>query len=177
MANDRSDSRLKTVLFILFVIVIVFMSVDLLQDYDAGTRVGHVLIEATIMVVALIGASAIGWEWLAARAEVHALAADIEIAQREAERWRVEAQEILGGLGVAINQQFARWDLTQAEREIAMEVLKGSSLKEIAGGRKTSERTVREQSRAIYKKAGLSGRSALAGFFLGSMLLPTRTDS
>jgi DNA-binding CsgD family transcriptional regulator len=114
---------------------------------------------------------------LAARAEVHDLAADVEIAQREAERWRVEAQEILGGLGVAINQQFARWDLTQAEREIAMEVLKGSSLKEIAGGRKTSERTVREQSRAIYRKAGLSGRSALAGFFLGSMLLPNDLDA
>ena len=46
----------------------------------------------------------------------------------------------------------------------------GLSLKVIADLRQTSERTVREQSRALYRKAGLSGRSALSAFFLEDLL-------
>lgn len=36
--------------------------------------------------------------------------------------------------------------------------------------RGTSERTVREQARSAYQKAGLRGRSELAAFFLGDLL-------
>ncbi|MBL7688980.1 MAG: hypothetical protein JNJ49_13170 [Bdellovibrionaceae bacterium] len=46
------------------------------------------------------------------------------------------------------------------------------SLKEVAEVRKTSERTARTQSAAIYVKAGLAGRSELAAFFLKDLLLP-----
>jgi len=38
-----------------------------------------------------------------------------------------------------------------------MLLLKGLSLKEIATVRGTGERTVREQARAVYRKAGLTG--------------------
>ena len=51
-------------------------------------------------------------------------------------------------------------------------LLKGLSHKEIAVVRDTSERTVREQSRAVYRKSGLSGRSSFAAFFLEDLLLP-----
>ena len=56
-------------------------------------------------------------------------------------------------------------------------MLKGLSLKEIAALRSTSERTVREQARAVYRKSGLSGRSALAAFFLEDLLLPMVDDA
>jgi DNA-binding NarL/FixJ family response regulator len=51
-------------------------------------------------------------------------------------------------------------------------LLKGLSHKEIAAVRSTSERTIREQARAVYRKAGLPGRSALSAFFLEDLLLP-----
>ena len=51
-------------------------------------------------------------------------------------------------------------------------LLKGYSHKEIATFRETSERTAREQARAVYRKAGLSGRASLAAFFLEDLLLP-----
>jgi DNA-binding NarL/FixJ family response regulator len=35
-----------------------------------------------------------------------------------------------------------------------------------------SERTVREHARAIYQKAGLTGRAALSAFFLEDLLAP-----
>ena len=45
-------------------------------------------------------------------------------------------------------------------------MLKGLSHKEIASIRDASESTVRQQARAIYGKANLSGRAALSAFFL-----------
>jgi len=51
-------------------------------------------------------------------------------------------------------------------------LLKGLSHKEIAAMRQTSERTIREQARAVYRKSGLAGRSSLAAFFLEDLLPP-----
>jgi len=81
-------------------------------------------------------------------------------------------RELLKGLGSAIDSQFDRWQLTAAEREMALLMLKGLSHKEIALARDTSERTIRQQAQSIYGKANLSGRAALSAFFLEDLLLP-----
>jgi DNA-binding NarL/FixJ family response regulator len=81
----------------------------------------------------------------------------------------------LQGLGEAIDRQFQRWGLTEAESEVALLQLKGLRHKEIAELRHTSERTVRQQALAVYRKSGLSGRSDLAAFFLEDVLLPQAT--
>lgn len=65
-----------------------------------------------------------------------------------------------------------RWGLTPAEQDIALLLLKGLSHKEIAQVRAVSETTVRQQARSLYRKAGLSGRSDLAAFFLEDLLGP-----
>jgi putative tricarboxylic transport membrane protein len=62
-----------------------------------------------------------------------------------------------------IQDDFGEWNLSFAERDIAWFMLRGLLLKEIADLRGTSERTVRQQAQAIYRKAGLDGRSDLAG--------------
>jgi len=97
---------------------------------------------------------------------------DLELARAQGQRWRSEARTYLQGLGEAIETQFNRWNLTEAEREVALLLLKGLSHKEIATVRAVSERTVREQSRAVYSKAGLTGRTALSAFFLEDLLAP-----
>jgi DNA-binding CsgD family transcriptional regulator len=97
---------------------------------------------------------------------------DLEIARVQGHRWRSEARGLLDGLGAAIDQQFSRWNLTEAEREVALLLLKGLSLKEVAGVRAASERTAREQARSIYTKSGLTGRAALSAFFLEDLLAP-----
>jgi DNA-binding CsgD family transcriptional regulator len=97
---------------------------------------------------------------------------DLEVARAQGQRWRSEARSYLNGLGEAIDVQFSRWNLTEAEREVALLLLKGLSLKEIAAIRATSERTVREQARSLYAKAGLTGRAALSAFFLEDLLAP-----
>ncbi len=97
---------------------------------------------------------------------------DLELARAQGQRWRSEARSHLKGLGDAIEQQFTRWNLTDAEREVALLLLKGLSHKEVATVRAVSERTVREQSRSIYTKSSLTGRAALSAFFLEDLLAP-----
>src|SRR5262245_60225642 len=100
---------------------------------------------------------------------------DLEVARIEGQRWRHEARTLLSGLGDAIDEQFSRWNLTDAEREVALLLLKGLSVKEIAAVRATSERTIRAQAASLYTKAGLTGRAALSAFFLEDLLAPIET--
>ena len=65
-----------------------------------------------------------------------------------------------------MGRQFGRWALTDAERGVALLLLQGLSHKEIASARDTSERTVRQQALAVYRKAGVHSRAELAAFFL-----------
>jgi DNA-binding CsgD family transcriptional regulator len=104
------------------------------------------------------------------------LVRDLEIARVQGQRWRAESRALLNGLGEAIDAQFGRWNLTEAEREVALLLLKGLSLKEVAAVRATSERTIRVQARSLYSKAGLSGRAALSAFFLEDLLAPMDGD-
>lgn len=69
-----------------------------------------------------------------------------------------------------IEQQFDLWNLTAAEREIAMLLLKGLRLSDIAVARGTSERTVRQQAQTVYKKAKLDGRCELAAYFIEDVM-------
>ena len=95
-----------------------------------------------------------------------------ELARAQGQHWRREARVFIDGLGQAIDAQFSHWGLTDAEREVALLLLKGLSLKEISTVRSTSERTVRTQARALYGKAGLEGRAALSAFFLEDLRVP-----
>ena len=102
---------------------------------------------------------------------------DLEVARIEGQRWRTESRSLLAGLGEAIDAQFSRWNLTGAEREVALLLLKGLSLKEVSAIRATTERTIRAQAQSIYSKAGLTGRAALSAFFLEDLLAPIGTDA
>jgi DNA-binding CsgD family transcriptional regulator len=105
---------------------------------------------------------------------VHAaeLAPRLGAPQREAERWRQEAGDLIAGLSEAIDRQLDRWGLSPAEKDVALLLLKGLSHKEIGRVRDVSEATVRQQARALYQKAGLGGRHDLAAFFLEDLLDP-----
>ena len=97
---------------------------------------------------------------------------DLEAARADGESWRREAQAHVDGLGAAIEKQLRAWTLTNAEREVALLMLKGFSHKEIGALRNTSEATVRQQARATYEKSGLNGRAAFCAFFLEDLLPP-----
>ena len=130
------------------------------------------MIEPLLLVVTGAGVAYLMLRTRLQHEEQLSLIRDLEVARTEGAAWRSDMRELLKGLGDAIDAQFDRWDLTPAEREVAVLMLKGLSHKEIGGVRGSSERTVREQARAVYGKANLSGRAALSAFFLEDLLLP-----
>jgi len=154
--------------------VVGLVAIDLSTDVWSGARWMHWALELAIALAAGAGALALWLRARSARLAARALGHDLAAAQADAARWRGEAEEALRGLGAAIDRQFDHWELSPAEREIALLLLKGLSLKDIAGARQTSERTVRQQALGIYRKSGLAGRAELSAFFLEDLLLPMR---
>ena len=57
-----------------------------------------------------------------------------------------------------VDEKFAEWCLTAAEKDVALFLLKGMSTQEISELRQTSEGTVKAQTNAIYRKAEVTGR-------------------
>lgn len=162
-----------------FAAVALLAALDLASDLREGTTVGHVVAEGGVVLVGLGGALLMARRLLrvvrgarAAREEALALAERLRATEAEAARWRGEARDLLQGLGAALDRQFERWALSPAEKEVALLLLKGLSHKEIAEVRSITEATARQQARAVYRKAGLSGRNDLAAFFLEDLLLP-----
>lgn len=148
------------------------MALDLLADRGLGASALHLALQVTAILLALSCALTALHQLVSMRSRVAALDAELGVAHRDAERWHEEARSALHGLGEAVGQQFQRWDFTPAEREVAVMLLKGLSHRQIAQARGTGEATVRQQSLALYRKAGLSGRAGLSAFFLSGLLLP-----
>lgn len=175
MADDPlTDVEARNVRFaaLTFAAIAVLMALDLAGDRDTGAEPGHLLVEALVMVAAIGGAFML-WRMLRV-AEARAASLDVDLAatRAEAARFQAEAAEALRGLGEAIDTQFKRWQLTPAEREVGLLLLKGLSHREVADLRTTSEQTVRQQALVVYRKAGLRNRAELSAFFLEDLLLP-----
>lgn len=69
-----------------------------------------------------------------------------------------------------LTERFDRWGLTPAEADVAIFAIKGLRTHEIAQLRQTSEGTVKAQTNAIYRKAGVSGRSQLLSLFIEDLM-------
>ena len=93
---------------------------------------------------------------------------------RRALRDRNRAEERLrrasGAFMDLLQERFAEWGLTPSEKDVALFAIKGLSTAEIAALRATSEGTVKAQTNAIYRKAGVSGRPQLLSLFIDDLM-------
>ena len=180
--DDHStfEGRLIPTLIAVFSVIAILVVLDVLADISEGTTAAHVMVEAGIGLVALFGVGILAWRVVgvarAARRRAAELGDSLEHSRQAATEWRVEAQGLLRGLGAKIDDQFAKWNLTPAEKEVALFLLKGFSHRDVARLRQVNEATTRQQAHAIYEKAGIAGRHDLAGFFLEDLVLPPNTD-
>jgi DNA-binding NarL/FixJ family response regulator len=151
------------------------MGVEVLTE-DDDVELADLLADAVqtaLIVASATGVSLLTGRFQAEREAREALTRDLALARAEGEAWRQRAQSYLSGLGEEIQKQFEQWQLTLAEREVGLLMLKGFSHGEIAGLRGTTEATVRHQARAVYQKSNLPGRTAFCAYFLED-LLPAR---
>jgi DNA-binding NarL/FixJ family response regulator len=163
---------IKELIIILMLAIVVFGSAaDIVHDYREGADTTHMAIEAILVIVSfsligILGASV----WRQSRSNrrlKEELAAASKSAPAQAPS---EVQAARHNLAVVAEKQFAEWELTKTEQEVAMLLLKGLSFKEIAAVRDTLEKTVRQQASSIYRKSGLSGRHAFSAWFIEDFL-------
>jgi DNA-binding CsgD family transcriptional regulator len=96
----------------------------------------------------------------------------VALFRSQAKTNRIEGQlrAASGAFAELLDENFDQWALTPAERDVAWFAIKGMSTQEIAALRSTSEGTVKAQSNAIYRKAGVSGRYQLLGLFVDELM-------
>ena len=161
--NWRRGSRRAVALGLSFVIVAVceaFLLTDVLADIFyiniSTTWVDHSTVEFAAVMALGPALAVIGLELRR-----------LIVAQRS---YRTTLKAASGELLAVLEAQFEEWTLTPSEREVALLLIKGLAVQEIADIRKSQPGTVKSQSNAVYRKAGVTGRSELVAFFVEDLL-------
>lgn len=162
----------KLFLTAILVIVAAILLSDVAQEVSKNASTPHLLGEGFAIVCVFVGLYFLWSKNVILSAQLEKLDVELKAAQEEAKHWRAANASHIEGLSLAIDRQLSQWGLTISEKEIALLLLKGFSLKEVAELRHTSERTVRQQAVTIYSKSGLGGRNELAAFFLEDLMVP-----
>ncbi|MDG1117419.1 MAG: helix-turn-helix transcriptional regulator [Flavimaricola sp.] len=75
-----------------------------------------------------------------------------------------------GAFQMVIEGHFRSWNLTEAERDVALLSIKGVSISDIAVLRQTRVGTIKSQCAAIYRKSGVSSRAELVSVVIEDLL-------
>ena len=170
------DGRLRGILTVLLCGIAIGGAIDLWMDWPNDPGFFHVAFETAVFSLALGGVAYLWAGWMRTR---RFLTRTVEVSDQlreERDTWRHRAEKLLRGLGEEIDAQLRLWNLTPAERKVALLLLKGYGHKEIAELLDRSERTIRQHAVAVYRKSNLSGRAELAAFFLEDLLLPPEPE-
>ena len=89
---------------------------------------------------------------------------------RRQKRAEDQLRQVSGAFMELMQARFSDWGLTVAERDVALFAIKGLSTLEIASLRGTAEGTVKAQTNAIYRKAGVNGRPQLLSLFIEDLM-------
>jgi DNA-binding CsgD family transcriptional regulator len=136
----------------IYIVVIVFFFSDLWFDYVEEKLDGHFYLELllTILVFYLFAHQINQLQ----QVKLNLLTATNTI------------KNLQGEMVNYIDQKFIQWELTKVENQVAWLIIKGFSFKEIAHIREVTEKTIAQQSSAVYKKSGVHNRHELMSEFL-----------
>lgn len=146
----------------------IMTALDAVKDAGAYLLSGPLsdFIDRLSMVAMMFAAAWVVLRLSSLRERTDHLEGAVARAADEGRDWRRQSRRFVEGLSRSIESQFADWRLTAAEADVAGLLLKGASLREIAGLRRTSEATIRQQAQNVYRKSGLCTRSELSAYFL-----------
>jgi DNA-binding CsgD family transcriptional regulator len=134
-----------------------FFVYDIGNDFVRGDEgLAHITVEAIVFF-------AIGVALLIELRRVAALRRAVRDEQSKSAR-------LSGELLAVMRRQFESWQLSPSESEIALLMIKGLSMREIAQARDVKEKTVRQQATNIYAKSGYAGRHELAAHFIEDLM-------
>lgn len=75
-----------------------------------------------------------------------------------------------GAFDADMRAKFALWGLSAAEQDVALLVVRGLGISEIASARGTKEGTTKAQVHAVLRKSGAASRADLVASFLDGLL-------
>jgi DNA-binding NarL/FixJ family response regulator len=164
-----AKSNLTTAL-VLFLSCVAFLIFDITDDWKHGLGWVHILTESSITILAAIGIYALIFRYKKLKTNYVATVNDNVNLKNDNLSLKVANENLVRDIQYRMDQTMTRWQLTEAEKLVAILVIKGLSNKEIASVRQTSENTIRQQTTSIYKKANLHTRSELSAYFLENLL-------
>lgn len=165
-------------LYILFTIIIAFLGfTDLVLDSLEIENPIHLVIEISFVVFAAGSGTYMSIAYYRDRVALDETTERLGDANRQLDEWKERHRVLISDMKRSILGQFRTWDFSPSEMDVAMYLIRGYSHKQISGFLNKSERTVRNQSLNIYRKAGMTGRSELAAFFMEDLFsLPSLED-
>lgn len=164
------SKRDRSLLVVVLLGIVFFVSYDVWSDYQSGSPLSHMAVEALIAALASFGTIFVLSQNSALRKEVQSTQQELAVLKQQATEWKTKNQSLIQGLSQAIEKQMHDWGFTPSEKEVALLLLKGLSFKEISTLRDSTEKTVRHHAQKIYEKSKLAGRAELSAFFLEDLL-------
>ena len=155
---------------IVLTLVAIFFMTDIFFDIQEGIPVSHIWHEVVMFGIAF---GALIWQIrviMKKNDHIESLNTELLDTKQSYQEWKAKTHASAQEIRQLIDKQFLLWHLSHSEKDVALLLIKGLSMKEIAEIRNTQEKTVRQQATTIYKKSELSGRQELAAFFLEDIL-------
>lgn len=139
------------------VVAMLFFAVDIVVDLIATDESWfHMFIEAMV--------------FLAVSTVLYRELRRLSLLKAELSEERIRTARLSGELLAVMRSQFVQWGLSPSESEIALLLIKGLSMKEIAEARKVKEKTIRQQATSVYAKSGYAGRHELVAHFIEDLM-------
>ena len=153
----------------------IFSVVDMWWEYSEGQSLQHLGFEFAVCMVAALWSLYLWSNWLKADKLLILEKNSYLELNAEYQSWREKNKKTLEDMHTVIITQFTSWELTPAEKDVALLLLKGLSFKDIAELRGSAEKTIRQHALRIYQKSGLPGRTELFAFFFEDLFLAKET--
>lgn len=151
---------------VLLAAIVALKLVDLIEDMGLDLPVTHLAQEWVLLMLSAFGCVYLIADIRRRTSAMQALNENLTLSDAKLANLSTQLRDARHAYSNTIHEQFLAWNLTRSEQQVALLLLKGLSLQEIAAVRDTREKTVRQQASHVYGKAGLDGRHALAAWFL-----------
>lgn len=150
----------------LYLIFAISFVIDLIFDLNENVPLRHILHEMALLLLAI--SAAMYQAFLLRKQNQKLVQTEKQLVDTTNSylSWQAKSRHSAQQIRQAIDLQFDEWGLSLSEKDVALLLIKGLSMKEIAGLRGTQDKTVRQQATQIYKKAEVGGRQELSAFFL-----------
>lgn len=175
--DDSPTLRLEGVFALVFASILALTVSELWSDLRHGTSAPDVLVDLGLASAGLCGLVWVSRRVLRAereaarlRRQAHEHDRALLRSREDPSKWPRDSGELLASISAAVNQQLMAWQLNEAERDVALLLLRGFSHQQVAELRGIDEPVVRQHARAVFRKARVTDRHELAAFFLEDLL-------